>query len=58
MADVRKPCDCNACRQRRAGLISPATGRVPSTRPIVEHDERDPRVVAASRRLKEEERDN
>ena len=55
MSEDRKPCDCNACIQRRAGMISPATHRVPGVRPIVEHDQRDPRVVAASRRIKQEE---
>ena len=55
MTDGAKYCDCNACKQRRAGLISPVTYRVPGTHKIVEHDERDPRVVAASRRIVDEE---
>jgi hypothetical protein len=48
-------CDCNACKQRRAGLISPVTGRVPGTHMVRQLDERDPRVVAASKRIREEE---
>jgi hypothetical protein len=50
-----KPCDCNSCKQRRAHQISAATHRVPGARPLIEHDERDPRVVAASRRIREED---
>lgn len=58
MSDSPKYCDCNACVQRRKGLISPVTHRVPGTHLIVHHDERDPRVVAAQRRIKDEEHGN
>lgn len=46
-----KRCDCNACKQRRAGQISSRTSRVPGTHEVHEIDERDPAVVAASRRM-------
>ncbi len=55
MPNDEPTCDCNACEQARLGQISRRTGRIPSTKRLVEHDERDPRVVEASRRLRHEE---
>ena len=48
-------CDCGACAQARLGIISPRTGRVPGTHPVVEIDERDPAVVAVTKKQIEDE---
>ena len=47
-------CDCNVCKAVRAGYISSRTSRVPSVRPHPEIDERDPKVVEAQRRQRED----
>jgi hypothetical protein len=49
---VKARCYCRACIAIRRRLIGRYTGRVIGTPKVVDRDERDPRVVVSSRRLK------
>jgi hypothetical protein len=47
-----RPCPCEVCVAVRQRKISAATTRVIGTRKVVSLDERDPRVVKRSRKLR------